>query len=58
MYESKLNFNFKEEIYLRCVFIEKNIIDLTCLNISDEILKTTIFKCVNKISNERKSIKH
>jgi len=57
-YESKINFYFKEEIYLRCVFMEKNIIDLTCLNVSDDIQKTNIFKCINKILNDRKSIKH
>lgn len=57
MYESKINFSFKEEIYLRCIFIENNMSDLTCLNVSDEIQKTNIFKCINKLSNERKFIR-
>lgn len=58
IYESKINFYFKEEIYLRCIFKDKNITDLTCLNVSDEIQKTNIFKCINKISNDRKFTKH
>lgn len=57
IYESKINFNFKEEIYLRCIFKEKYITELTCLNVSDEIQKNNIFKCTNKISNDRKSFK-